>query len=64
MAYKAYNPLTGKVETISKKEKDVLDALSNQFEKDAQELIAEREIVKEILNNYLYKGDDKDVCKD
>ena len=64
MSYKAYNPLTGKIETISKKEKEVLDALSQQLEQDAQQLLAEREIVREILNNYLSNGKDEDVCKD
>ena len=64
MAYKGYNPFTGKVETISKEDKVLLDALKDQFEQDAQELLAEREIVKEILNNYLKIDQDEDVCKD
>jgi|TARA_R100000655_G_scaffold93513_1_gene134787 hypothetical protein len=64
MKYKAYNPLTGKIEPLSEEDKEVLDALSSQFEKDAQELIAEREIVKEILKNHLITKGSKNVCKD
>ena len=62
MEFKAYNPLTGKVEKVTKEEVKFLNALRDQFEEDVQLLMAEREIVKSILDKHL--NGDEDVCKD
>ena len=63
MGMKAYNPLTGKMETVTKEEVKFLNALRDQFEEDVQILMAEREIVKSILDEHL-NSNKKDVCRD
>jgi len=53
MDMKAYNPFTGKLEDVSKDEMVFLEELKAQFDSDVQMLLAEREIVKEILYMHL-----------
>ena len=55
MVTEAYDPLTGKLEELEDEEVEILHELRKQFLKDSEILIAEREIVKEILDQHLSK---------
>ncbi len=61
---KALNLYTLREEDITDEDIKVLNAMKEQFEEDAQLLIAEREIVRSILNNYLRDDGEKGVCTD
>ena len=64
MDMKSLNLDTGEVEDISEDDIKVLNAIKDQFDKDAQTLIAEREIVNEILKQAMIQDGDEDVCTD
>jgi hypothetical protein len=53
MEMKSFNPFTGKLEIVSEEEQLFLEELKTQFDSDVQLLLAEREIVKEILYMHL-----------
>lgn len=64
MTMKAYNPITGKLEDITAEEVEVLNALQDQFTRDAELLLAETEIVRSILEQHLSEVKEEDVCTD
>jgi hypothetical protein len=65
MNMKAINLLTGKVSDISEEEIDDIEILRDQFLKDAELLMAEKEIVRTILEQHLIISDaDKERSRD
>ncbi len=59
MESKAYNPITGEIETLTEEEVEILDALRDQFQEDVELLLAEKEICKKILKQHMLKMEKK-----